>query len=145
MCLDYGRKRVGIAVSDPLRIIAGGLETVSASRIRDYLRSYLSGEEVDRLVVGYPKTVRNEPSEATRYINPFLKWFRGEFPEIPVDLYDERFTSRMAERSLLEAGVPRSARKDKSLVDKISASLILQSYMEAEGLRNRRNEKRLRK
>jgi putative Holliday junction resolvase len=131
LCLDYGRKRVGVAVSDPLGIIAGGLETVPTHRIREYLRSYLAAGEVDRLVVGYPKTVRNEPSEATRYIDPFVRWFRGEFPGIPVDLYDERFTSLMAERSLLEAGVPRMARRDRSLVDKISASLILQSYLEA--------------
>jgi putative Holliday junction resolvase len=131
LCLDYGRKRVGVAVSDPLGIITGGLETVPTHRIREYLRSYLAAGEVDRLVVGYPKTVRNEPSEATRYIDPFVRWFRGEFPGIPVDLYDERFTSLMAERSLLEAGVPRMARRDRSLVDKISASLILQSYLEA--------------
>jgi putative Holliday junction resolvase len=131
LCLDYGKKRVGVAVTDPLRIIASGIETIPTHRIREYLRSYLSGGEVDRLVVGYPKTLRNEPSEAIRYIDPFVKWFRKEFPSIPVDLYDERFTSRMAERSLLEAGVPRSARRDKSLIDKISASLILQSYMDA--------------
>lgn len=131
LCLDYGKKRVGIAVTDPLRIIAGGLKTVPTHHIRDYLKTYIAGEEVDRLVVGYPKTVRNEPSEAIRYIDPFIRWFRKEFPAIPVDLYDERFTSRMAERSLLEAGVPKLARRDKSLVDKVSASLILQSYLDA--------------
>jgi putative Holliday junction resolvase len=135
LCLDYGRKRVGIAVTDPLRIIASGLVTVPTHTIRDYLKTYLASEEVDRLVVGYPKTVRNEPSEAVRYIDPFIKWFRKEFPAIPVDLYDERFTSRMAERSLLEAGVPKSGRRDKSLVDKVSASLILQSYLDAAGNR----------
>ncbi len=131
LCLDYGRKRVGVAVTDPLRIIAGGLETIPTHQIRDYLKSYLSGGEVDRVVVGYPKTVRNEPSEAVRYIDPFLKWFKKEFPAVPLDLYDERFTSRMAERSLIQAGVPKMARRDKSLVDKISAALILQSYLEA--------------
>ena len=131
LCLDYGRKRVGVAVTDPLGIIAGGLETVPTHRIREYLKTYLAGDEVERLVVGYPKTLRNEPSEATRYIDPFLRWFREAYPAIPVDLYDERFTSRMAERAMLEAGVPRQARKDKGLVDKISASLILQSYLES--------------
>jgi putative Holliday junction resolvase len=131
LCLDYGRKRVGVAVSDPLGIIAGGLETVPTHRIREFLKTYLAGGEVERLVVGYPKTLRNEPSEATRYIDPFVKWFRRAFPGIPVDLYDERFTSRMAERAMLEAGVPRQARRDRGLVDKISASLILQSYLES--------------
>ena len=131
LCLDYGRKRVGVAVTDPLKIIAGGLETVPTHQIRDYLKAYLAGGDVDRLVVGYPKTVRNQPSEAVQYIDPFLKWFRKEFPATPVDLYDERFTSKMAERSLIEAGVPKMARRDKSLVDKVSAALILQSYMDA--------------
>ena len=130
LCLDYGRKRVGVAVTDPLKIIASGLETIPTHQIRDYLRSYIAGESVECLVVGYPKTVRNEPSEAVQYIDPFVKWFRGEFPSIPVDLHDERFTSKMAERSLIEAGVPKMARRDKSLIDKVSASLILQSYLE---------------
>ncbi len=138
LCLDYGKKRVGVAVTDPLKIIAGGLRTVPTHEIRDYLRSYLAGEEVDCLVVGYPKTIRNEPSEAVRYIDPFIRWFRKEFPGVPVDLYDERFTSRMAERSLIEAGVPKMARRDKSLVDKLSASLILQSYLDAS--RNREQD-----
>ena len=131
LCLDYGRKRVGVAHTDPLKIIASGLETISTHKIREFLKAYLAAERVDCLVVGYPKTVRNEPSEAVRYIDPFVKWFRNEYPAIPVDLYDERFTSKMAERSLLEAGVPKMARRDKSLVDRISASLILQSYMDA--------------
>lgn len=132
ICLDYGRKRVGVAVTDPLRIIASGLETVPTHNIREYLRSYLAREEVDGLVLGYPKNLRGEPSEAVQYIDPFIKWFRKEFPGMPLMLYDERFTSRMAERSLIEAGVPKMARRDKSLVDKISASLILQSYMDSE-------------
>jgi putative Holliday junction resolvase len=140
LCLDYGRKRVGIAVTDPLRIIASGLVTVPTHTIRDYLKTYLAGGEVDRVVIGYPKTVRNEPSEAVRYIDPFITWFRKEFPAIPVDLFDERFTSRMAGRSLLEAGVSKSRRKDKSLVDMVSASLILQSYLDADA--NRRSDMR---
>ena len=131
LCLDYGRKRVGVAVTDPLKIIASGLETIPTHQIRDYLKTYLSGGEVDGIVVGYPKTVRNEPSEAVQYIDPFLKWFKNEFPAVPLDLYDERFTSKMAERTLIEAGVPKMKRRDKSLVDKISAALILQSYLDA--------------
>jgi len=131
LCLDYGRKRVGVAVTDPLKIIASGLETIPTHEIREYLKSYIAREELDGLVVGYPKTVRNEPSEAVQYIDPFVKWFKKEFASIPLNLYDERFTSRMAERSLIESGVPKMARRDKSLIDKISASLILQSYMDA--------------
>ncbi len=131
LCLDYGRKRVGVAVTDPLKIIASGIETIPTHQIREYIRSYLSGGEVEGIVVGYPKTLRNEPSEAIQYINPFLKWFRKEFPNVLLDLYDERFTSRMAERTLIEAGVPKMKRRDKSLVDKISAALILQSYLDS--------------
>ena len=131
ICLDYGRKRVGIAVTDPLRIIASGLETVPTHKIREYLKSYFANEKIDGLVIGDPKTVRGEPSEAVQYIKPFVKWFKEEFPAIPVVLYDERFTSKMAERALIEAGIPKMARRDKSLLDKISASLILQSYMDS--------------
>jgi len=131
ICLDYGRKRVGIAITDPLRIIASGLETVPTHNIREYLKSYIAREEIDALVIGDPKTVRGEPSEAVQYINPFVKWFNKEFPNIPLVLYDERFTSLIAQRTLIDAGVPKMARRDKSLVDKISASLILQSYMDS--------------
>ncbi len=132
ICLDYGRKRTGVAVTDPLKIIASGKDTVPTHVIREYLRSYFAGEEIDRLIIGYPKTLRGEPSEAVRYIDPFVKWFKKEFPNIPIVLFDERFTSRMAERILIEAGVPKMTRRDKSLIDKISASLILQSDMESE-------------
>ena len=131
LCLDYGRKRVGVAVTDPLKIIAGGLETVPTHMIREYLKTYIAGGEVECLVLGYPKTVRNEPSQAVQYIDPFIKWFRKEFPAMPLELYDERFTSVMAERALIEAGVPKMARRNKSLVDKVSAALILQSYLDA--------------
>jgi len=132
LCLDYGKKRVGIAVTDPLKIIASGIETVKEHGIRQYLREYIEKEEVEGLVVGYPKTLRNEPSEAVRYIEPFLKWFRKAFPAIPVMLYDERFTSKMAEDSMIRGGVPRGARRDRSQVDRISAALILQSYLDSE-------------
>ena len=132
LCLDYGRKRVGIAVTDPLKIIASGLETVPTQQIRDYIKAYLKSEDVDGLVVGYPRTLRNEASEAVRYIDPFLKWFEKEFPEVRLVRYDERFTSRMAERAIIEAGVKKMARRDKGLVDKVSASLILQSFLDAE-------------
>jgi putative Holliday junction resolvase len=129
--LDYGRKRVGVAVTDPERIIASGRETVSAHEIRSYLKKYLSVEKVDEVVVGYPRTLQNKPSEAVTYIHPFLDWFRKEFPGIPLVLYDERFTSKMAEDAIIRSGVPKTLRRDKSLVDKISAALILQSYLDS--------------
>ena len=132
ICLDYGRKRTGIAVTDPGQIIASGVETVATHDIRTYMKSYLGREEVDGVVVGYPVNMRNEPSEALHYINPFLKWFRKEFPNVPLVLYDERFTSKMAQAALITAGVPKKARQDKSLVDKISAALILQSFLDSE-------------
>ena len=137
ICLDYGRKRVGIAVTDPIQIIASAVETVATHDIRTYIKDYLGREDIDEVVIGYPRNLKNEPSEAVQYIDPFLKWFRKEFPDVPLVLYDERFTSKMAEDSLIRAGVPKQARRNKSLVDKISASLILQSYLESE--QNRRD------
>ena len=141
ICLDYGRKRVGVAVTDPLQIIASALETVAAHDIRQFLRNYIKNEEMDGIVVGYPKDMQNEPSEAVKYIDPFVKWCKAEFPDIPVVLYDERFTSKMAARSMIESGVPKMARRDKSLVDKISASLILQSFLDSEINRKERFQK----
>lgn len=131
LCLDYGRKRVGVAVTDPLKIIASGIETVPTHQIRDFIGSYLDGEEVEGLIVGDPRTVRNEPSEAARYIEPFLKWFRKAYPQVPLILFDERFTSKMAEQAIIEAGVKKMARREKGLVDMVSASLILQSYLDS--------------
>ncbi len=139
ICLDYGKKRIGVAVTDPLRIIASAVDTVPARDIRGYLLKYFEKENVDGMVVGYPRKLNNEPSEAVRYIDPFLEWFRGEFPDIPVTLYDERFTSKMAESSVIESGVPKMARRDKALVDRISAAIILQSYLDSE--KNKKEKK----
>ena len=132
ICLDYGRKRTGIAVTDPGQIIASGVETVATHDIRTYIKNYLGREEVDGVVVGYPRDMKNEPSEAVRYIDPFLKWFRKEFPDVSLVLFDERFTSKMAQDTLISAGVPKKARQDKALVDRISAALILQSFLDSE-------------
>ena len=132
LCIDYGKKRVGIAMTDPLQMIARGVETVAAHDIRTHLVNLIGRLDLDAVVVGYPKTLRNEPSEAVQYIDPFIKWLRKEFPDLPVVKYDERFTSRMAERSLVESGVPKKTRRDKSLVDQVSAALILQSFLDAE-------------
>ena len=119
-------------MTDPGQVIANGLETVATHDIRTYLKEYLAREDVDGVVVGYPKNLKNEPSEAVQYINPFLKWFRKELPDVPLVLYDERFTSKMAEDTIIRAGVPKKARQDKSLVDKISAAIILQSFLDSE-------------
>jgi putative Holliday junction resolvase len=119
-------------MTDPLRLIARGVETVPSHEIREHLVRLIGGLAPDGVVVGYPKTMRNQPSEAVRYIDPFLKWFRKEFPEIPLITFDERFTSKMAERSLIDAGLGKKARRDKSLVDQVSAALILQSFLDAE-------------
>lgn len=130
LAIDYGRKRVGLAVSDPLQIIANKLTTVRAHDIFDFLTDYFSKEKVDCVVVGYPRTLSNEPSESIRYINPFLKQFQKKFPEVKLELVDERFTSKIAFQTMIDAGLKKMDRQNKELVDAVSATIILQSYME---------------
>jgi putative holliday junction resolvase len=130
LALDYGRKRVGVAVSDPQQIIANKLATVSTHTIWDFLQTYLNNEKVDEVVVGYPLQMNNTPSEAVVYINPFLKKFRQKYPEIPLGVVDERFTSKMAVQTMIDGGLRKMDRRSKELVDAISATIILQSYME---------------
>jgi len=131
LALDYGRKRVGVAVSDPLEITANGLETLDVKNVRDFIRSFLEKEEVDCLVIGYPKQMNNLPSEASQYVDGFLKWFNREYPDLKVEKVDERFTSRMAQKAMIDGGVKKSDRQNKYLVDKVSAVLILQSYLDS--------------
>ena len=128
--IDYGKKRVGVAVSDPLMIFASPLETVPTANIINYLKTYTSKEEVEKFVVGYPINMDNRPSEAAQYVDIFLKQLKKAFPQIPVDLEDERFTSVLAFQSLIDSGVKKMDRRDKSAVDKVSAALILQTYMD---------------
>ena len=128
--IDYGRKRVGVAVSDPLMIFASPLETVPTANIINYLKTYTSKEEVEKFVVGYPVNMDNRPSEAAQYVDIFLKQLRKAFPQIPVELEDERFTSVLAFQSLIDSGVKKMDRRDKGAVDKVSAALILQTYMD---------------
>ncbi|MBO5804486.1 MAG: Holliday junction resolvase RuvX [Bacteroidales bacterium] len=128
--IDYGKKRVGVAVSDPLMIFASPLETVPTANIINYLKTYTSKEEVEKFVVGYPVNMDNRPSEAAQYVDIFLKQLRKAFPQIPVELEDERFTSVLAFQSLIDSGVKKMDRRDKSAVDKVSAALILQTYMD---------------
>ena len=130
LAIDYGRKRVGLAVTDPLQIIANSLTTVHSKDIWVFLKEYLEKEKVDCIVVGYPKQMNNQASEAVRFINPFVKKLIKEYPNIEVKLVDERFTSKMAHQTMIDAGLKKKARQNKALVDTISATIILQSYLE---------------
>lgn len=130
IAIDYGKKRVGIAVTDPGKIIATALDTVSSNEIIPFLTDYISKEEVEKIVVGYPKQMNNEPSEAVVYIDPFLKSIQRKFKNITIEKFDERFTSKMAFQAILDAGIKKKKRQDKKLIDKVSAVIILQSYLE---------------
>lgn len=130
MAIDYGKKRTGLAVTDPLRLIASRLATVPSAEIWKFLEDYFQKETVALVLVGYPVQMNNEPSEAVAWINPFLKTFVKKFPQMPVKQVDERFTSRMAFQAMIDGGVKKADRRDKSLVDGVSATIILQSYLE---------------
>ncbi len=130
LSIDYGRKRVGLAVTDPLQIIANGLTTVHSKDVFKYLDDYIKKEEVDKIVVGYPKTLKNEASEAIVYVNPFIKKLIKKYPKIEIDIFDERYTSKMAFQAMIDGGLKKKDRQKKELVDKISAVIILQSYLE---------------
>jgi putative holliday junction resolvase len=133
MGIDYGTKRIGIAVTDPLQIIASPLETVDNQKIIDFLTLYFFTEEVECIIVGEPKKLDNSDAEIMPKIRDFIKNLNKHFPHIPVELQDERFTSADAKRIILESGIKKMKRRDKSLVDKISASIILKEWMEATG------------
>ena len=128
--IDYGRKRVGVAVSDPLRIFASALETVPSAKIIEYLKKYAEDQRVERFVVGYPMNLNGVPSEAAADVDAFLKQLKKHFPGIPVTLEDERFTSVLAHRAMIDGGVKKMDRRDKSAVDKVSAALILQTFLD---------------
>lgn len=131
LAIDYGTRRTGIAVSDPLRIIAGGLTTVDTKGLEKFIAEYCAANEVDVIVVGKPMQMNGQPSESFRYIEPLVGRLRKTYPLKDIVLYDERFTSVMAHRTMLESGIGRMARRDRALVDKISATIILQSYMDS--------------
>lgn len=132
VAMDVGQKRIGLAVSDPLGIFATGLDTVAVSDIFQYLHDYIQKQEIDAFVVGSPLTMNNLPSDSVNYIEPFVKKLIKTFPGIPVRRVDERFTSRLAKQAMLEAGVRKMARRDKAMVDKISAVIMLQSFLDRE-------------
>ncbi len=129
LSIDYGRKRVGLAVSDPLKIIATGLTTVHSNNIIGFIKDYSQKEEIDTIVIGYPVDLKNKPAEALNYINPFIKKLVHIFPQIQIEIFDERFTSKLAKIAMIEGGLKKKKRQDKALVDKISAVIILQSFM----------------
>jgi putative Holliday junction resolvase len=132
LSIDYGNKRVGLAVTDPLKIIASRLTTIATEEVWTFLADYFTREDVERVLVGYPKQLNNEPSEAIRYINPFLKKFQKIYPNMPLQLMDERFTSRMAFQTMIDAGVKKKDRQNKATIDGVSATIILQSYLEGQ-------------
>lgn len=131
LAIDYGRKRTGIAVSDPLRIIAGGLTTIDTRELERWLAQYFAENDVTTVVLGKPTQMNGQPSETWRFVEPLAARLRRAYPDKEIVFHDERFTSVMAHRTMLESGIGRMARRDKALVDKISATIILQSFMEA--------------
>ncbi|MFD1258931.1 Holliday junction resolvase RuvX [Mucilaginibacter terrae] len=130
MAFDYGTKRIGIAVTDPMQMIATGLETVHPNLIVEYLKKYLQTEQVETFVVGEPKQMDNTPSQSAIHVRGFVNMLKRTFPEIPVEMLDERFTSKMASAAILAGGVKKAGRRDKALVDTVSAVILLQSWME---------------
>jgi putative Holliday junction resolvase len=129
MAIDFGKKRVGVAVTDPLQLIATRLETVDSNRIWMFLDDYFSKEPVDLVLIGYPVQLNNQPSEALRYINPFIQGFQKKYG-IEIRQVDERYTSRMAFQSMIDAGLSKMQRRNKSTVDGVSATILLQSFLE---------------
>ena len=131
LAIDYGRKRTGVAVSDAMQIIANGLTAVPTHELLDFITGYVQKEPVERILVGLPKQMNNEASESMKYIDPFVRSLKKRLPEIPVEFVDERFTSVLAHRTMLEAGLKKKDRQNKALVDEISATIILQTYLES--------------
>jgi putative Holliday junction resolvase len=130
LAIDYGQKRTGIAVTDPLKIIANGLETVPSHTLIHFLKGYFDKEAVEMVIIGYPRQMNNEASEAVTYVDEFITHFRKNFPKMKYELMDERFTSKMALQAMIDGGVKKQQRRNKALIDKVSATIILQSYME---------------
>lgn len=131
MSIDYGVRRTGLAVTDPLQLIAGGLTTVETPRLMAFLQDYVRREPVERFVVGLPKQTNGRDSDNLPRVRSFVGQLKKMFPDVPVEMWDERYTSVMAHRTMLESGIGRMARRNKALVDEISATIILQGWMEA--------------
>jgi RNAse H domain protein, YqgF family len=131
LAIDYGRKRTGLAVTDPLQLIANGLTTVATHELMDYLTNYVKRESVERVVVGQPRQMSGEPSENMQRISVFVEQLKKRLPDVPVEYFDERFTSVLAHKAMLDGGLKKKDRQNKALVDEISATIILQGWMEA--------------
>ena len=131
LAIDYGRKRCGIAVTDPLKIIANGLETVATHKLMDFLKEYTSREQVELIVIGQPTQLNGQPSESMRYITPFIDRLKKEMPNMPIEMVDERFTSSIAQQAMIDGGMKKSDRRDKARVDTIAASIILNDYLQS--------------
>lgn len=131
LAIDYGQKRVGLAVTDSLQIAANGLTTLGVHEVMSFLKEYLSKETVDKFVVGYPKQMNGQESDSMQYIRPFVSKLKQNFPAIEVVMVDERFTSVLAHKTMLEAGLKKKDRQNKEIVDKVAAVIILQTYMES--------------
>ena len=130
LAFDFGKKRTGVAVTDELQIIASGLTTVDTKKIFSFLNTYLTDENIELFVVGEPKQLNNQPSESELLIVPFLKKLKNTFPKIPIVRVDERFTSKMAFQTMIDSGLNKKQRRNKALVDEISATIILQTYLD---------------
>ena len=129
LSIDFGKKRTGLAVTDPLQLIAGGLATVATSELYDFLQQYVAHEPVERIVIGEPRQPNGQPSENLPRVQQFVNRWRKVHPEVPIDYYDERFTSVLAHQAMLDGGLRKKARQDKALVDEISATILLEDYL----------------
>lgn len=127
--IDYGRKRTGVAVTDPLQIVAGAIGTLPTHTVLQFIKDYVAKEQVELIVVGLPTQLNGQPSESMRYITPFVNTLRKQLPQIPVEMYDERFTSTIAHQAMLDGGMKKSDRRDKAKVDSIAATIILNDYL----------------
>ncbi len=131
LAIDYGKKRTGLAVTDPMRIVANPLETIETTTLLKWLEAYLSKEQVDIVVLGHPKQMNGQESESMQYIRPFIAQFKKAFPDRELVLFDERFTSVLAHRAMIDGGMKKKQRQDKAVVDKIAACIILESYLDS--------------
>ncbi|MDE5960868.1 MAG: Holliday junction resolvase RuvX [Duncaniella sp.] len=129
--IDYGRKRCGLAVTDVLQIVATALDTVPSAQLIPYVKSYVTRERVDEIIVGLPKTLDGQPSESMRYITPAINRLKKELPDIEIKFFDERFTSTLAHRAMIDSGVKKSDRRDKAAIDRMAAVIILNGYLES--------------
>ena len=129
--IDYGRKRTGVAVTDPLQIVAGNLATVPTHTLMQFIKDYIASETVDRIVIGLPSQLNGKPSESMNYIKPFVNRLHKELPDVPVVMYDERFTSSIAHQAMIDGGMKKSDRRDKARVDAIAATIILNDYLQS--------------